>query len=379
MMTPRRILVLSILLIVGLMVGTSLLVLNGVSRTMGSNEISTQLKWVAISIVVMAVFALLPFRWILGRAYFFYALGIALLLAVMFGGKSINGSARWIVIGGFSLQPSEAMKFAYLLALARVLRFGREIDTFVDLMKPALLVLPPLALIILQPNLSTTILFLPVTFGVLYVAGAHRRPMLVILSAVAVVAVVGAVFFLAPYQKDRILSTIMRDRLAPAERQREGYQLEQSLRSIGIGGFFGAGPGDGVQNNLDRLAFRHNDFIFAVFVEEFGFFGGALLMLAVFLLTALFVRTAYTTRDPAARLFVAGAAILLGSQSLIHFGVNLGIIPTTGMTLPFFSAGGSSLLTFSAILGTVLSVARRPLTVFAGDANFEQIERLRRG
>jgi rod shape determining protein RodA len=373
----RSPLIIALVVFVAVLLGWSTVLLASISDAMQTDELSVQLKWMAIASAVTAACAFVPFRLVLGKAYLFYAGAIALLVTVHFGGHEINGSSRWLRFGGFSVQPSEVMKLAFVLALARALRYRREIDTARSLLLPGLLLAPPMALILMQPNLSTATLFVPVTLAMFYAAGAERRHLLALIACGVIAAVVGASLLLAPYQKDRILSTVLRNRLAPAERQREGYQLEQALRSIASGGWAGAGHGEGVQNRMNRLAFRHNDFIFSVACEEWGLIGAAALMLAILGLLFCLFRIAMRTREPGGRLFVVGIATLLGVQSFVHIGVNVGLIPTTGVTLPFVSSGGSSLVTIGAMIGLAVAIARQHVPVLAGDSHLEQVERLR--
>ena len=351
--------------------------LASVSEAADLDEFRVQVKWMAIAAVVGTASVFVPFRWLLARGYLLYAAALGLLGAVLLVGRSIKGSRRWLDLGGLSVQPSEVMKFVFLIAMARCLRYEKDLGRPSALVRAALLAVLPVGLILAQPNLSTATLFIPTAFGMLFVGGASKRHLTAILIGAALVAGLGSMILLKPYQKDRIMSTIMRDRLSPAEQQREGYQLERSLRSVAIGGVTGQGWKEGVQNRLNVLAERHNDFIFALAAEEFGFVG--CLAIIVLILTALFAmgRIAIETREPGGRYFTVGAAVLFGLQSFLHIGVNLGLIPSTGMTMRFVSAGGSSLITFTAITGTVLGIARRQIPVLAGDVNQEQMDRLR--
>lgn len=365
-------------LCVAALVGLGVVIQGSIDSVNGLSDPGSHLKWLAVSCVVGAVVWFIPYTFFVRRAWLAYGACLLLLLLVPLIGVTRNASTRWIVIAGFSLQPSELMKFAAILAMAKMFRFRRDFSRPSTLIAPALLLAAPVVLIFGQPDLGTSLLFVPIGAGMLFVAGAERRHLLAAVAGGVLVGVVGYTLLLEPYQRERILSTVMRDRLTDAQRADEGHQLEQAIRSIAIGGVLGQGVGEGVQNRLDRLPYRHNDFIFAVIAEELGLVG-ALFLFAV-LLTLLWVifRVAIATRDPAGRLLCVGIGVLLGSQALVHIGVNVGVVPTTGMTLPFVSAGGTALLTFVAGIALVANVARRRVDVLSGDTMKEQILRLER-
>ncbi len=375
-MNERRVIVATIaalavsLVICGFLVQTSILEVTG---DLGHR---TQLKWILLSAIAASVVPFIRFRVVLRRAYEIFGLTLVLLFLVPLIGVSRNYSQRWLEVGGLSLQPSELMKIAFVLALARLLRYRGDFSRFRNLVPAGFLVALPFGLIFGQPDLSTSILFIPTTLSMLFVAGAEKKHIAIILCAGAITA--GLVFFtlLEPYQRERVVSTFGSQTLTKAERDREGYQLEQAIRSIAIGGFSGQGWSKGTQNRLNMLPYRHNDFIFAVVAEEFGFFGSFLLFVALLALLFLILRVAYLTRDVAARLTCVGLGTMLACQALVHIGVNLGLVPTTGMTLPFVSAGGTSLLTFSVAMALVASIAREPAHGFGGLSIREQLERL---
>lgn len=362
----------AVLVALGITIQASIHAVNGQADPM------THVRWLVISCAVGAVVWIIPYTWFVRRAWLAYGGCLALLLLVPIIGDTRNASTRWIVVAGFSLQPSELMKFAAILAMARLFRFRRDFSRPSTLVAPALLLAAPAVLVFGQPDLGTALLFVPIGVGMLFVAGAERKHLLYALAGGVLVGVVGYTLLLEPYQRERILSTVMRDRLTRAQRADEGHQLEQSIRSIAIGGVTGQGVGQGVQNRLDRLPYRHNDFIFAVIAEELGMMGCLFLFAVILLLLHAIFRVAWATRDPAGRLLCVGIGVLLGAQSLVHIGVNVGLVPTTGMTLPFVSAGGTALLTFIAGTALVANVAHRRVDVLSGDTLREQIVRLQR-
>ncbi|MCB9833358.1 MAG: rod shape-determining protein RodA [Planctomycetes bacterium] len=337
----------------------------------------TQGKWLVISLVAGIAVAMIPYRFLLRRAYLVYAAALGLLALVPVIGVSRNFSRRWLELGGISVQPSELMKIAFILALARMLQHKSDFGRWRKLLPVAILLGAPVLLIFAQPDLSTAVLFVPTGLAMLYVAGAERRHVLRILLGGLIGAVLIFSFLLAPYQRERVLSTFMRSKLTESEQKREGFQLEQAIRSIGIGGLAGQGWGQGTQNRLNMLPYRHNDFIFAVIAEERGFLGALLLFGLILALMMAIFRTARLSRETGGRLLCVGTGTLFGCQSLVHVGVNIGLVPTTGMTLPFVSAGGTSLLTFSIAVALASSVARSREVSFAGSPLAEQLARLR--
>ncbi|MFT7616973.1 MAG: rod shape determining protein RodA [Planctomycetota bacterium] len=375
-MNERRVIVFALALLAFMLALAGLLIQTSILEVTGDFGHRTQWKWVFLSCAAAGIVPFLQFRMVMRRSYDIFVLTLILLALVPLIGVSRNFSQRWLEIGGFSLQPSELMKIAFVLALARLLRFRGDFSRFRNLVPAGALVALPVGLIFAQPDLSTAILFVPTALSMLFVAGAEKKHIGMILCGGALAASIVFAFFLEPYQRERVFSTFGSNTLTKAERAREGYQLEQSINSIAIGGFTGQGWSQGTQNRLNKLPYRHNDFIFAVLAEEFGFLGCTALFACILLLLLLVLRVAYLTRDVAGRLTCVGLGTMFACQSLVHIGVNLGIVPTTGMTLPFVSAGGTSLLTFSVAVSIVASIAKEPARGFGGPSVREQLARL---
>ena len=225
-----------------------------------------------------------------------------------------------------------------------------------------------MGLIVLQPDLGTAALLLPVLFAVLFVAGARRRH----LFAVAGLILVGGVicFLMLPkhdYRRQRVATFLRQNLLTEEERLASGYQLEQSKIAVGSGGLRGKGWGKGTQNRLNYLPERHTDFIFAVIAEEGGFIAAAFLLLIYFLLFTSALSIAGRTRDSSGRVFVVGAVALLFTQVFINAGMTMGLAPITGLTLPLVSYGGSSLLSSMIALGLIFNIGMRRIRVLAQD------------
>nr|WP_277621145.1 rod shape-determining protein RodA [Thermus arciformis] len=292
-------------------------------------------------------------RAVFALAYPLYGLSLLLLGLVLVVGREINGAKAWFVLGPLQFQPLEVAKLGLVLALARLLEH-RPILRVWDYFLPGLLTLPVVALLLLQPDLGGTLVVLFGAFAVLWVRGLPGKHLLV--GALALALLVPTVIWpnLKPYQRERVLIVLdpYRDPLG------QGFQVIQSTIAIGSGGLFGKGYGQGTQTQLGFVPFRHTDFVFAVWAEEWGFVGAvALLGLYALLLLRLFSLALECPRM-ADRLFLAGVGGMLGFQVVVNLGVALGVMPVTGLTLPLFSYGGSSLVATLLSLGLVLLVHR---------------------
>jgi len=324
---------------------------------------SRQLRWYGVGALAAALVMLVPYRVILDRAYWAYAGGLLLLIAVFLVGMKLKGSRRWISLGPVPLQPSEVMKVVFVLVLARYIRFRRDQKTFKGLAVPFLLTAVPMALIMRQPDLGTALLFVPVLFGVLYAAGAKPRHLgMVVAMGIAFSPVV---YFgvLKEYQQERIrtfVSINSRAENARIDIKREGWHADQSRLAMASGGIVGLGWSEGPQNQAGAVPEHQTDFIVTVLGEEFGFLGIAVL---VGLYGALFLgmgRIAVRTREPAGKLLVTGVLLLLAGQASVNLAMTVGLGPITGVPLPLLSYGGSSTVTTFIAIGLVLNVAARP-------------------
>jgi rod shape determining protein RodA len=292
-------------------------------------------------------------RLLFASAYPLYALSLALLVAVLAFGREINGAKAWFVLGPLQFQPLELAKVGLVLALARLLA-ERPVRRFSDYILPALLTAPVAGLLLLQPDLGGTLVVLFGAFTVLFVRGLPWRHLL--FGALALILLVPTVVWpnLKPYQRERVLIVLdpYRDPLG------QGFQVIQSTIAIGSGGFFGKGYGQGTQTQLGFVPFRHTDFVFAVWAEEWGFVGVVALLGLYALLTVRLFGLALECARMEDRLFIAGIGGMLGFQVVVNLGVALGVMPVTGLTLPLFSYGGSSLMATLFALGLVLLVHR---------------------
>jgi rod shape determining protein RodA len=292
-------------------------------------------------------------RLVFALAYPLYALSLALLVLVLLFGREINGAKAWFVLGPLQFQPLELAKLGLVLALGRLLE-DRPIRRVWDYVLPGLLTLPVVALLLLQPDLGGSLVVLFGVFAVLLVRGLPWKHLF--LAALALAVLVPTLVWpnLKPYQRERVLIVLdpYRDPLG------QGFQVIQSTIAIGSGGLLGKGYGQGTQTQLGFVPFRHTDFVFAVWAEEWGLVGVAALLALYALLVLRILALALECPRLADRLFIAGVGGMLGFQVLVNLGVALGVVPVTGLTLPLFSYGGSSLMATLFSLGLVLLVHR---------------------
>jgi len=292
-------------------------------------------------------------RLVFALAYPLYALSLLLLLLVLLFGREINGAKAWFVLGPLQFQPLELAKLGLVLALARLLE-DRPIQRLWDYLLPGLLTLPVVALLLLQPDLGGSLVVLFGAFAVLFVRGLPWKHLLLAVLALALLVPTVVWSNLKPYQRERVLIVLdpYRDPLG------QGFQVIQSTIAIGSGGLLGKGYGQGTQTQLGFVPFRHTDFVFAVWAEEWGFVGVVALLGLYALLVLRIFALALECPRLSDRLFIAGVGGMLGFQVLVNLGVALGVMPVTGLTLPLFSYGGSSLMATLLSLGLVLLVHR---------------------
>ncbi len=311
-----------------------------------------------------------------------------------------RGAHRWIQLPFYSIQPSELMKVAYVIGLAAYLRYRQNYRTFLGLMIPLAASLVPLVLILLEPDLGTALLIMPVLFVMLFAAGARTKH-LVGLAAVGVCMVPVLWMQLHPYQRSRVLGVLLQSEtlrqriiaepdkyefLGTEKQAREwevasGMQLVRSKAALGSGGLTGHGWGEGAFVEFSFLPDKHNDFIFAMVGHQWGLIGCLVVLTCYTIIVLAGIEIAAGTMDPFARLMAVGIVALLATQVIINIGMTIGLLPITGMTLPFVSYGGSSLLTNFIGLGLLVSVSRyRPYLLanrpfeFGGDRRDDAVK-----
>ncbi len=319
--------------------------------------VKRQLTFLAVGLVVLMVAASFDYRLLKVYAGIAYVSSLALLVLVRTPlGTSVRGSQRWFEMFGFQLAPSEIAKLALIAMLAAFLSELRSELTLNDVFRASALAAIPAVLVFLQPDLGTSIVFAAILFGVLIVAGARAR-YLAILAVTAIVLIFAGfqVGLVKQYQVERL-----RAFLDPANVDESArYNRDQAEIAIGSGGLLGVGYLEGTQTNLDFVPEQHTDFVFTVVGEEFGFVGAAGLLALYGLVLWRAFRIALLSRDPFGTYLAAGVASMLALQMFVNIGMNVGIMPITGIPLPFVSYGGSSLLLNCASIGLLLNVHMR--------------------
>lgn len=312
------------------------------------------LMFLGAALLVMLGVMCVPLSWWRRGHRLGWLLAMALCALVLIPGVGLqaNGARRWIGLGGFSLQAAEAVKFLLLVYLAGYLeRFHGELtDDVRALVRPVLMVGALGAMLLLEPDFGTVVVLAVTTCGLLFVAGARLRHFMLIVALGGLMVAVLAVA--QPYRLQRLVTFIDPWQFAFGS----GYQLTQALIAFGRGEIFGLGLGEGIQK-LFYLPEAHNDFIFAVIAEELGLVG-ALAVLALFAVLVLRIlrvgRRALDGGNVFGGYLAYGVGLILGVQALINLGVNTGVLPTKGLTLPFVSYGGNSLVVSCAMVGLVL-------------------------
>ena len=317
-----------------------------------------QILFIAIGVVGMVLVTLVDYRRLRDLAWLPYGVVLALLALVVSPlGTERRGTQAWFQIGAFQLQPAELAKVAVILAVAAVLAGSETPLKARRLFLALLLFAVPAGLIMLQPDLGTALVFVAIAMGMLLVAGPGPRH-IVILSAVGVVAVVGVLSsdLLQDYQRDRLSVFLDQNDAALTP---ENWNLDQSKAAIASGGTSGKGLFEGTQTRLGFVPEQHTDFIFTALGEEMGFVGSAT-VLGLFALMCLRIwRTAQIAQDRLGMLICVGVLSMLVFQIFQNVGMTMGIMPITGITLPFMSYGGSSIIASWLAIGLVLNVHMR--------------------
>lgn len=356
-----------------------------------------QIIFLGIATACMALFQAVDYRKIGRLAWPFYIVSALLLLYTIIplthGDKGdtrplrvpyVNGAYNWINFGPLRLQPAELMKIAFVMVLARYLRFRSNYRTLQGLLAPFGLALVPLALILKQPDLGTAMIFIPTLFVMLFCAGAKMRHLLAI---VGLGLAVGPFLwlcgssehraglpilrhfptFVKEYQRQRVYAMFHNDQ---ATLQKTGFQQQRALTAFGSGGLGGKGFG---QVPIGKgVPEGHNDMVFALLGEQFGFFGAAAVLVAYIVLFAAGIEIAGATREPFGKLLAVGVVSLLAGQTFLNLMVATKLMPVTGVTLPFISYGGSSLIASFMAAGLLINIGQnRPLVMANNAFEFE--------
>lgn len=334
-----------------------------------AGSVQSQTIYVVLGMVVILLTTAIDYRLLASLSRVLYFLAIALLIGINLIGEEAFGSTRWFQVGVINIQPSELAKIVMVLVLANY--FSQTVGQARGLrwiLLSLLLTVGMVVWILLQPNLSTSIVIFVIWFSMLWISGLPTK-YIIIITLIGLVAIGVFVLliisgvkipFLEDYQITRIVNFVFPD---PNARHGETYNVEQALVTIGSGGWFGAGYGNGTQVQLRFLKVRHTDFIFSAMAEEFGFVGTVIVMAMLVFVILRCLHVARHAGDPFGSLIAYGIATLIFFQMAVNIGVNLNVLPVTGLTLPFVSYGGSSLLSLVLGIGLVESVAAHSKTL----------------
>lgn len=315
-----------------------------------------QIQWVFVGLASMIVAFCIDYRIIARYAYIIYGISLLLLVAVFLYGTTTHGSQRWIILWGFSFQPSELVKLTVILALAKYfddykVAGGHELK---DLLIPFAITLLPFVLIMKQPDLGTSLILVIIFFSMAIFVGVRLKSFLIAFGTGIVLTPISW-YFLKEYQKDRILTFFSPER----DPLGTGYHIIQSMIAVGSGGIFGKGYLKGTQTQLQFLPEQHTDFVFSVFAEEWGFIGGVILIFMFLVLILWGLKIALHSRDLLGTLISFGITILIFWKVFINIGMVLGIIPVVGIPLPFLSYGGSAIVVLMMSIGILMNVSMR--------------------
>jgi rod shape determining protein RodA len=326
------------------------------SRSVGLLNFKKQLIALAIGLTLFFGASLMHSSWFRYTAKLWYWMAVIALVSVLFLGRSIRGTTGWFVIANFSFQPVELAKVGVILIMAYVIAsFGRKFDRPSFFFGTAFLVLLPIGLVMLQPDLGSAIVLGVIWLGLILLVRVRKIYLFLLAFLFVLVAVSGWFFFLQDYQKERLLTFVNPEH----DPLGTGYNVSQSLIAIGSGQFFGRGLGYGSQSQLRFLPEAQTDFVYSVIGEELGFAGaGAIVILFAIIIWRL-LRIIRSTDDDFVAATVSGIAILFFTQFFINIGADIGILPVTGITLPFVSYGGSSLMINLFLMGIAEAMVER--------------------
>lgn len=320
------------------------------------HNFTKHLIFLGVGLCILFVGAQFDYRAFSAWSRVVYIAGIVLLFSVLFFGTTIRGTRGWFSFLGFTWQPVELTKVFFLIFLAQYFnQWAREGDRIRHVLLSGMGTFFYVVLIFMQPDTGSAFLLVAVWFGMLLIVGIRKRHLLFLVVTALIVGALAWMFILADYQRGRIVTFFH----PTADPLGQGYNAAQAKIAIGSGEFIGRGFGFGSQSQLRFLPEAETDFIFAVIAEEWGFIGATLVLIAWL---CFFWRCGVALRrchDDFALFFVASALLLFFIETSVTIGMNVGVLPVTGLTLPFVSYGGSSLLTHFIILGIIESIVIR--------------------
>ncbi len=343
----------ALLVAVGLVMAYTNSVEDGAVPLEAGTTFSRGLLWAVIAVVTFVLATAFDYHWLKTLAWPIYGVQFGLLVVTLLVGDGVGGSARWVQVGPLTFQFSEIAKILMIVVLASFLSAqGRSLDSLGAILGACLLVGPPLVLVMLQPDLGTSLVFGAILAGMLWMSGASLRWLTVLGVTIVAMVPLAWTYVLRDYQKERLSSFLD----ASPDIQGAGYQLYQAQIAVGSGGLVGKGLTNGTQTQGNFLPVQSTDFVFASLAEELGFVGGVVLFVLFSLLLWRVLVTGWRSRDAFGTLFAAGVASMVLFQLAVNVGMVLGVMPITGIPLPFVTHGGASLVSLAAGLGILQSI-----------------------
>lgn len=343
-----------------ILIGISLLIIGSATHVNTPGEdrywyVQRQGLFAVVNVVFIFLMLHFDYKSLNKYANVLYVVNLVMLLAVMFIGQSALGAQRWIQIGPINLQPSEFSKLIMIISLAHILdKRQNQLNSLKDLIPIFVFVGIPFLLVLKQPDLGTSLVFLAILFGMLFIAGVNLKHLgFIVAGGMALMPIFW--HFLKDYQKKR-LTVFMDPNVDPLG---SGYHIIQSKIAIGSGMLFGKGLFAGTQSQLNFLPENHTDFIFAVIGEELGFVGSVIILCLYFILLYRGIKIAGAARDNFGMLLATGITSMLTFHVLVNVGMTAGIMPVTGIPLPMMSYGVSSLTTNLVSIGILLNIYMR--------------------
>lgn len=316
-----------------------------------------QIYWIFAGLFISVLVCSIDYHILEDMAYWIYGILLTLLILVLLVGKTSMGATRWLHLGFFSIQPSEPMKIVIIAVFARYFSSRSLVNgiNLRDLGYPLLLLGVPMLMIMKQPDLGTAILVLLIACTMMLYVGVRWTTIVSVFLGTIPVIYMGWHYFLRVYQKERILNFINPDR----DPLGSGYHIIQSMIAVGSGGILGKGYLNGTQSHLRFLPEQHTDFAFSVFAEEWGFFGSLLIIVLYLFLILWGLNIAGRCNDRFGSLLAVGVSAMLFWHILINMGMVIGLFPVVGVPLPFFSYGGTSMITSMVGVGILLNISMR--------------------
>ncbi len=329
-------------------------------RMAGTPYYVKQFNWMAFGLLISLVVCSLDYHILEDFSYWFYGILLVLLIAVLLVGKKSLGATRWLNLGLFTIQPSELMKIVIIIAFAKYFNNYHTLGglTLKDMFFPLGMLAIPALLIMKQPDLGTAILVILIALSMALFVGLRWSTLVSFVMITIPLVWIGWTTFLKPYQKNRVLDFLDPER----SRLGSGYHIIQSKIAVGSGGFWGKGYVKGTQSQLRFLPEQHTDFAFSVFSEEWGFAGAFVLILLYLALVLWGLNIARRCNDRLGALLAVGVTAMLFWHTVINIGMVIGLFPVVGVPLPFFSYGGTSMITSMVGVGILQNISMRRFT-----------------